>query len=341
MKYQQTIMRRVREQRILHDVSLELTYACNLDCFYCYNDREKKGKRLSLGQYQTLLEDLSRMQTLFLMLTGGEPMVHPHFFQIGRMAKALGFVVRIRTNGHSLSRRMADRVINEVDPYVVEVTLHGASADIHDKQTRVPGSFDRLTKNISASVAAGLRMSVVTTPTLWNQHQIGEMFELCDLLEVPLRFQGPVAPRDNGDRTPLAIQPSESTWDYITEILDRRQNVDAGGQQPDDIKQSVTEITPEQPATCGVGVAGVDIDPFGNVNACMHLQESAGNIHDQSIEEIWNNSPLFTKARNRAVNAAKRFSVDPPKQLGAPLFCLAVEENLQKGNCGHCQAACK
>ena len=184
-------------------------------------------------------------------------------------------------------------------------------------------------------------MSVVTTPTLWNQHQIDEMFELCDLLEVPLRFQGPVAPRDNGDRTPLAIQPSESTWDYITEILDRRQNVDAGGQQPDDIKQSVTEITPEQPATCGVGVAGVDIDPFGNVNACMHLQESAGNIHDQSIEEIWNNSPLFTKARNRAVNAAKRFSVDPPKQLGAPLFCLAVEENLQKGNCGHCQAACK
>ncbi|MGB5705542.1 MAG: SPASM domain-containing protein, partial [Arenicellales bacterium] len=92
---------------------------------------------------------------------------------------------------------------------------------------------------------------------------------------------------------------------------------------------------------CGVGVSGVDIDPYGNVNACMHLQEAAGNLHDQSIDEIWNHSPLFTRARNRAVEAAKRFTDAPPKQLGAPLFCLAVEENLQKGHCGQCQSPCK
>ncbi len=47
---------------------------------------------------------------------------------------------------------------------------------------------------------------------------------------------------------------------------------------------------------CGVGVAGVDIDPYGNIQACMHLQESAGNLHQQSIKEIWNNSLLFKRA---------------------------------------------
>ena len=42
----------------------------NFDCFFCYNDREKAGQLLSVQQYSVLLEDLARMQTLFLMLTG-------------------------------------------------------------------------------------------------------------------------------------------------------------------------------------------------------------------------------------------------------------------------------
>ena len=341
--YRQVIMRQVREQRILHDVSLELTYACNLDCFYCYNDREKKGKPLSLGQYRVLLNDLAEMQTLYLMLTGGEPMIHPHFFDIGRMAKTLGFVVRIRTNGHNLSPRMIEKVLDEVDPYIVEVSLHGATRTVHDRQTRVPGSFDRLMKNITASVSKGLRISAVATPTVWNQHQIIEMFTLCDAMGVPLRFQGPVAPRDNGDRTPLAIQPDAVTWDKIVALQNERrdqQTITAPG-PTSVVTPGMPKDPPEVPATCSVGVSGVDIDPYGNVKACMHLQEPAGNLHDQNIGEIWHNAPLFQRARNRAVEAAKQFTIKPPKQLGAPLFCIAVQENLHKGNCGQCHNPCK
>ena len=176
---------------------------CHLDCFFCYNDRNRPGTPLSVEQYRTLLEDLARMQTMFVMLTGGEPMVHPHFFEIGRMTKELGFVTRVRTKGHTLSPR-------DVAPLQEEV---------------------------------------------------------------------------------------------------------------------------ETPASCSVGVAGVDIDPFGNVQACMHPQESAGNLHEQSIEEIWNRSPLFTRARGRAIEAAARFGDQPLQQIGAPLFCLAVEEDSNKIPC--------
>ena len=59
------ISNKVKQQRILNDVTLELTYACNLDCFFCYNDRDKPGKPLSLAQYETLLRDLAGMQTMF------------------------------------------------------------------------------------------------------------------------------------------------------------------------------------------------------------------------------------------------------------------------------------
>lgn len=337
--YKTHVLRKVREQRILFDVSLELTYRCNLDCFFCYNDREKPGTYLSLDQYETLLNDLAGMQTMFLMLTGGEPMVHPHFFEIGRMARDLGFVVRVRTNGHSLTPRVAERLKKEVQPYMVDVSLHGATAEVHDRQTRVPGSFDRLVKNLANAKQAGLRCSVISTPTAWNEHQVEEMFALCDSLEVPFRFQGPVAPRDNGDITPLQIQPAEETWNRITAILASRQEtppVMDDGCTP----EADAELNPEERAMCGVGVAGVDIDPYGNVQACMHLQTPAGSLHDHSIKDIWDNSPVFQRARAASVAAALRFTDTSPKQYGAPLFCIAVEENANKACGSSCSKKC-
>ena len=333
--YRKTILRQVREQRLLHDVTLELTYSCNLDCFFCYNDREKSEKPLSLDQYRTLLEDLARIQTLFLMLTGGEPMVHPRFFEIGRMTKELGFVVRVRTNGHMLDPRNLERLRREVDPYVLKVSLHGASAEVHDRQTRVGGSFERLIRNPGCAREAGLRCGLVATPTAWDERQIEGMIALGDELDATLRFQGPVAPRDNGDTEPLSIQPARETWDRVEALVSARRARNAAGADERPLPEIASDANVETPATCSVGVAGIDIDPYGNVQACMHLQESAGNLHQQSIEEIWNHSPLFTRARRRAIEAAERLGGQPPRQLGAPLFCLAVEENCAK-SCGSC-----
>ena len=337
--YGNHILPQVRKQRVLHEVSLELTYKCNLDCFFCYNDRSKQGVPLSLEQYTSLLHDLAEMQTLYLMLTGGEPMVHPHFFQIGAVAKELGFVVRVRTNGHSLSPQNARRLRDEVDPYCVEVSLHGATSDTHDKQTRIPGSFDKLVKNIGHCKEVGLDVRVVSTPTAWNEHQLQEMSDLCDSIGVPLRFQGPVAPRDDGDLTPLQITPKEATWDAINDLYRANQGdnqtpenkVSKSSKKSIEIPLTAIGKPIEEPSsTCSVGVAGVDIDPYGNVLACMHLQESAGNLHTNSIQDIWNDSPLFKRARQRSIDAAKRFKDKAPRQLGAHLFCLAVDENLKK-----------
>lgn len=336
--YKTDILPRIRKQRILYDVSLELTYKCNLDCFFCYNDVNKKGTPLSLEQYTTLLQDLAEMQTMYIMLTGGEPMVHPHFFDIGKITRELGFVVRVRTNGHSLSKANALRLKNEVDPYCVEVSLHGATAQSHDKQTRITGSFDKLVKNIGHCSEIGLNVSVVSTPTAWNEHEIDEMFDLCDTLGVPLRFQGPVAPRDDGDLTPLQITPKQSTWDKVA-VSYKTRGIQADNKsainKPIEIDVSTIGQTVDEPkSSCGVGVAGVDIDPYGNVQACMHLQESAGNLHKNSIRDIWNDSPLFTRARERSIDAAKRFEENGPRQLGAHMYCLAVEENLNKSKEG-------
>ena len=152
MSFSDTVKRAWNDNRLM-SVLLELTYACNLDCSFCYNDLSLGGQRLSLSQYRELLDDLASLGVLNLSLTGGEPLAHPHFFEIATHARSLGFVIRLKTNGHAVRGAVARRIREEVDPFLIEVSLHGATAETHDRQTRVPGSFARLVANIRTRMA--------------------------------------------------------------------------------------------------------------------------------------------------------------------------------------------
>ena len=129
---------------MLFSVLVELTYRCNLDCVFCYNDLGAGGDRLSTEEWIRFFEDLRAMEVLNLTLSGGEPLAHPDFMRLGRRARDLGFVVRVKSNGHALGPEVARRLKDEVDPYVVEVSLHGATrrdprtTDARRRQLRPP-----------------------------------------------------------------------------------------------------------------------------------------------------------------------------------------------------------
>jgi MoaA/NifB/PqqE/SkfB family radical SAM enzyme len=159
MSYSDTVKRTWNDNRLM-SVLLELTYACNLDCTFCYNDLSLGGQRLSLAQYRELLDDLASLGVLNLSLTGGEPLAHPRFFEIAGHARNLGFVIRLKTNGHAVKGAVARRIRDEVDPFLIEVSLHGASAETHDRQTRVAGSFERLVGNIREMSQARYRRAL-------------------------------------------------------------------------------------------------------------------------------------------------------------------------------------
>ncbi|MFZ1325861.1 MAG: radical SAM protein [Candidatus Contendobacter sp.] len=324
--YHTTLRKRIREKGLLHSAMLELTYRCNLDCFFCYNDKDAPGEPLAFEDYVKLFADLARLQVLFLTFTGGEPMTHPRFFDLGKAAREHGFAVRLRTNGHALRPAVAARVQAEIDPVLIEMSLHGACAATHERQTRAPGSFSRLIANIRSMKALGLHMNLVSTLTVWNETELDAMFTLADTLEVRLRFQGPVGPRDNGDLSPMRIQPSAAGWARLQELIAQRasaQSENAPSQTGEDL---TARPTPEaRPYHCGVGSEEVHIDPFGNVSPCLHLRWPIGNLREQSIAQIWQHSPVLEQARQLAAHTAQRWTGgQKPMQFGAPLFCPGV-----------------
>ena len=304
MSYLELVAGRARQERQLVDVLLELTYACNLDCFFCYNDRALQGRPLALSHYERLLEDLAQLGVWTLTLSGGEPLAHADFFAIGARARALGFVVRIKTNGHALHRAMAERIRAEIDPYALEISLHGATPATHDRQTQVPGSFERLMANLEVLRALDQRVRLRATLTAWNGHEAEAMLALADRLGLPLDAQAEVTPRDNGDQEPLAIRPSLGDRARLAAILWERSRQERQARTPSPKRVEGPPIPDADQPNCGAGVSSLVVDPVGNVYPCVQWRRHLGNLHQQPIREIWAGSEALEGVRADNIAAA-------------------------------------
>jgi len=286
---------------ILHSVLLELTYRCSLDCFFCYNDRARRGRLLSLDQYRTLLDELAEMNVLHLALSGGEPLAHPDFWEIARYARGKGFVVRIKSSGQSIGQRVARRLKKEVAPFVVELSLHGASTATYEQQTRVEGSFLRLMRSVPILLDAGLRVQFNTVLTSWNESEIEALYALADRFGVPLYVDPRVTPRDDSDLEPLSIAVTEDGLRRLRLVQQSSVSVSVPGGADAPASQCGDKY-------CGAGSNGLAVDPYGWVYPCVQWRVPVGSLHSLSIKEIWEQSDALKRVRslNAEVNGIVR-----------------------------------
>jgi MoaA/NifB/PqqE/SkfB family radical SAM enzyme len=319
MAFTDTLQRTWRDN-ILFSVLVELTYRCNLNCFFCYNDPHLRGAPLTTDQYVRFFEDLRELGALNLTFSGGEPLARADFFTLGRQARELGFVVRVKSNGHALNGRLARRLREEVDPFIVEVSLHGARAEIHDRQTRVPGSFAKLLANLNEMRALGLRIKLNSPLTAWNEAEIEAMFALADDWDLPINIDPQITPRDDGDPGPLQVAPSRAGMARLFELQRERAAARQTDQEP-----RPTDATAEVADSkhCGAGSATVTVDPFGNVYPCVQWRRRVGNLHEQSIQTIWRQSRELAEVRRLAVDVKQAISRHGPLGFG---FCPGLAE---------------
>ncbi len=304
---------------VLLSVLLELTYGCTLDCAFCYNDREAGKTPLSTGQYLDLLEELREMEVLNLTISGGEPLAHRDFFTIGSRAHELGFVVRVKSNATLIDDEVAARIRDEIDPFVIEVSMHGACAATHERQTRVAGSFARLMLSLRSMVVAGLRVRLGAVLTRWNEHELEAMFDLADSLALPLRVDPVVTPRDDGNLDPLDLSPSREAQERLACLLAQRARaagVTNSGPQPCDGEAPHADGAPAMSKHCGAASAGVAVDPWGNVLPCVQWRAPLGNLHGASMRKIWQGSAVIADVRRLTAEAYKLVaSYGPPASL--------------------------
>jgi pyruvate-formate lyase-activating enzyme len=186
---------------------LEITYACNWRCVFCYNPRHHDRRRLSLAEWEEVLDDLRALGTLNVTITGGEPLMHPEWLQVARAVKDRAFTLRLFTNGTLVSEPIAD-AIAALRPLAVEMSLHGATEETHDRATAKPGSHAALFAAIARLRSRGVPCVLKTVLTRLSEAELDLMIARTADMGVPYRLDVTLSSRDDGDRGPLAYAPS-------------------------------------------------------------------------------------------------------------------------------------
>jgi mycofactocin biosynthetic radical S-adenosylmethionine protein MftC len=239
----------------------------------------------------------------------------------------------VKSNGHALRGRLAQRLRNEVDPFLVEISLHGASPEVHDRQTRVPGSFGRLMSNLREMQGLGLRIKLNCPVTKWNEHELEGMFALADELGVPLQPDPEISRRDDGDATPQQIAPSREGVARLLRIQDERALASRALRREPGADSGIT-ATPRTSAPtkhCGAGSSSVTVDPYGNVYPCVQWRRHVGNLHQDSIRTLWNGSAELADIRRLTVEVKQMVDAHPTPGFG---FCPGVAEK-ETGHATH------
>ncbi|MEJ2367633.1 MAG: radical SAM protein [Acidobacteriota bacterium] len=278
--------------------SIELTYKCNLACRFCYNPVDRTNQErakpapappatpLVFDEIVGLLDELRKMGTLYLTLTGGEPLVHPRFWDIARAARERTFALRIFTNGALIDERTADRLY-DLAPYCLEISIHGASPETAQALNQRPGAHQRLMKALALLSERGIRVYLKCVVTRLVESELEEIKAIGDRFGYPVFFDPVLTLSDDGQDYPLDLKAS----DAAIRRLYSRNGLNIGN--------SPFEREPDS-LNCAVGTGTLHVTPYGDVQPCTQWKESAGNIRDRSLAEIWNDSPIVKHAREVA-----------------------------------------
>lgn len=269
-------------------VQLELTYACNWRCVFCYNPRHFDRTRLSAGEWIAVLDELRALGTLTIAFTGGEPLAHPEFFRIAEAARERAFAVRILSNASLIDDDTADRIA-ALPPLAVEVSIHGSTAAVHDAATGKPASFAAALAGIDRLLARGVNVVMKTPVTSLNEHQIDDIVALANARELSLQIDPHITPRDDGSLEPLQYAASPAAVRRVLAL-----GLGSGSiPSTERVKGGVN---------CGIGRLTLAIDAEGNVFPCMQWRvKPIGNVRTARLRELWHASDVRSEAAEMSV----------------------------------------
>jgi MoaA/NifB/PqqE/SkfB family radical SAM enzyme len=269
---------------------LELTYACNWRCVFCYNPRHFDRRGLTLEEWLAVIDDLRGLGTLTVTLTGGEPLRHPRFFEIAAGVRAQALALKVYTNGALIDAEAAARLA-ELRPLAVELSLHGATAVVHDAATATPGSFDALWRGVDALRAHGARLLLKTPLTRLNEHELDALIARVAAEGLPHTIDPTLTPNDDGSRAPLGYTASPAGVARLMTALRAAGRLPQVERQPGGVN-------------CGLGRLTLAVDPEGDVFPCLQWRRRPlGNVRRVPLREIWRTSDERAAAADVARSA--------------------------------------
>ncbi|MBO6936309.1 MAG: radical SAM protein [Deltaproteobacteria bacterium] len=137
---------------------LQVVRHCNHVCGFCSNPTTPYSHDLS--SMKTLVDDFVERGYFGIILTGGEPTLHPELPAVARYARDRGLHVRMITNGHRLAERPFAEAMADAGLQLVHVSIYSVDPGIEAELRGTEGTLDRAFAAIDNALSVGLEVNI-------------------------------------------------------------------------------------------------------------------------------------------------------------------------------------
>ena len=281
--------------------TFELTPVCNMNCKMCYvrmsrQEQEAIRPLKTAEQWLELAHRAKEAGMVYLLLTGGEPFLHPQFREILTGLHQMGFVISVNSNGTLID---ADTVqwLKTVPPTRINITLYGASDETYGRLCGNPRGFTQTTNAIRLLREAGLTVKLNCSVTPHNVQDLPDIIaygEENHLVVQASTYMFPPVRKDPGmvginDR----FSPEEAAYRtaQLEYLLNGREAFLA---RPEDelpalpVEGDEDCSQPGEQIRCRAGKCSFWITWEGRMLPCgMFPSETGGNVFENDFGKLW------------------------------------------------------
>jgi radical SAM protein with 4Fe4S-binding SPASM domain len=310
-------------------VYLEVTNTCNLQCRHCYmsDSSDTKKEPLRVDEILSVIDQLDIMNVIDVILTGGEPLLREHIFDIVKYCSQKGIRSSLTTNGIEIDEAVVIG-LKESGINTVTVSIEGITGSVNDT-IRGKGNLKRAIRGLDLLLLYEMNAEVEITLRRSNIEEIPAMIRF---------FREKGVSRVQINRivtTGRGIRMQDYTREEYTRIGSLLSEIiktygDYVHLNP--TLRLCTSITEEchsnmEKTACGAGFSFCGIMWNGDVVPCLLMRDIfLGNVKKTFFSEIWKFSPLLRSFRNAFAD---------PHDTGMVLCCSCSHE----ASCGRgCRA---
>jgi SynChlorMet cassette radical SAM/SPASM protein ScmF len=296
-------------RRTINTLYFYLTEGCNLACRHCwlgpkFDATGNKYPTLAVELFETAIREAKPLGLSSVKLTGGEPLLHPHFSSLLEIVRREELRPMIETNGLLCTPDVAAEITKSPNCFI-SVSIDGIDAETHDWVRGVPGSFAAACQAVRNLVAAGTRPQVIFSMLRNNADQVDAMVRMVEELGAASLKFNVVQPTARGEnlhehQETLSIADLIALGRHVEQDLAPKTKLKVFFHYPHAFKALQSIVSGDGCGVCGIfGILGVIAS--GHYALCGIGEQvpdlNFGVVGKVKLEEVWRENAILKALR--------------------------------------------